>query len=51
MGPIKRTCPNDGATMLVTQNEAMGIAFVCPVCEIAPTNADLNETEDKKHAA
>ncbi len=43
---LKRQCPKDGAAMIVTQNEAMGIAFTCPVCGIERTH-DQFRPEDK----
>lgn len=39
----RKICPNDGAVMVVTWNEPMGIAFTCPVCGVDGTNDELGK--------
>jgi len=43
MEPVTRKCPTDGAAMVVTQNEAMGIQFVCPVCGIGKRHDEFKD--------
>jgi len=43
MDNLKRTCPKDGAAMVVTQNEAMGINFICPVCGVNLRHDEFND--------
>ncbi len=40
--PPRKFCPNDGATMVVTQNEAMGVDFKCPVCGLEKPHYQLD---------
>lgn len=44
--PPKRTCPNDGAAMVVTWDEPMGISFVCPVCQIERSHDDFHKKNE-----
>jgi DNA-directed RNA polymerase subunit M/transcription elongation factor TFIIS len=44
--PPKRTCPNDGAAMVVTQDWPNGLEFTCPACGIRTQN---NDTAPEPH--